>query len=225
MIKKRVYYLLIGLVVTANALAATQSADQNFYLRLDAGHSKAEKLNNDERVYRKFNPKKADIFGLGAGYNVSNHFRADITLSNRDYKLNNSDTVNGIAINDTQKISSTTLMLSGYYDIGTYRNFTPYLAVGTGIAMNRAGDLKIVHSFGNIIYPGKTNVNVAYQIGAGTTVKLTEKMDIDLNYKFINMGYIKTTSGIATDSSITVLSKAKAHLKSHECMIGIRFNL
>jgi opacity protein-like surface antigen len=225
--KKLILCLLATSSIAVNALAEAEDKNK-CYFRFDAGQSQMQKLNNGQE-YPNYKPKRANVFDVGVGYYVNDHFRADITFSNRDYKIN-SEISTGPETNQSatnQKIRSTALMLNGYYDIGTFGNFTPYLSAGVGVALNKAGELDYAFSEGNISYSQQTTTNLAYQIGAGTAVKLTDRVSLDFNYKFLNMGSAKTGRGLSVPTStggISAQNPVTAKLKAHEFMAGIRFD-
>ncbi len=78
--------------------------------------------------------------GGGIGYNVSKHFRVDLTA---DYwaKSNfrgSTDGACGAAVTcvstDTSAMSAWVLLANAYADLGTYAGFTPYVGAGIGVA-------------------------------------------------------------------------------------------
>ena len=122
-------------------------------------------------------------------------------------------------------------MINGYYDIVTIDRFTPYLSAGIGITKNKAGALTTTNRSGNSSYTTilekKSTNNLAWQIGFGSTIKLTNKIDLDLNYKFMDRGKVRTGSGFTTYSNndIDRATPGNAWLRAHEFLIGARYNL
>jgi opacity protein-like surface antigen len=223
--KKAILYFAISTFLsTTVALAGTDQINKDYYIRGDIGQSWAKKLDkNDTYINDKL--KKSNIYSIGAGKYFTENLRADIDLSFRNYKLN--DNIDGTT--RTEKIKSTTLMVNGYYDIYNFGPITPYISAGIGIARNKAGTLNVNNPTlaVNTSYNSKTINNFAWQIGAGASIKATEQVDFDLDYKFINMGKIQPGQGVAVDYSDNSSSSAepgKSKLRAHEVTIGARYN-
>jgi opacity protein-like surface antigen len=51
------------------------------------------------------------------------------------------DSASGSATRSIPRSAHTTLMFNGYYDLGSYRGFVPYLGAGVGLAYNQTGSV------------------------------------------------------------------------------------
>lgn len=220
--KKIILYTIITSTLSGfTCLALEKPMHENLYLRLDTGKSKARKLNNsDAYVNDKLNT--SNVINLGVGKYLDNNLRTDLTLTFRDYKLNNT-TENRTA---TQKIKSTSVMLNGYYDINYFNTVTPYLSTGVGIARNNSGKLEITESDMITTYNKKITNNFTWQVGAGAVIKINDLFNVDLSYKYIDLGEVKTTQGLSVLYGININDPqaAKAKLKAQEITAGLRFN-
>ena len=119
------------------------------------------------------------------------------------------------------------MRVNGYYDFNYFNGITPYLSAGVGMSHNNSGKFEVITEDVSTIYNKKATNNLAWQLGAGTAVKINDSLDLDLSYKFINLGKIKTTSGVGTlnlDQSTRSARPAQATLKAQELTTGIRFN-
>ena len=221
--KKTLHLLITSIIITSTAIADVhlksypKSIEKNgYYLRADLGTSSALKLKDGNTYDNKV--KRANIYSLGVGKYLSKSLRTDLSASIQNYKLNNTTT--------NQKIQSLALMINGYYDIVTIDRFTPYLSAGIGITKNKAGALTTTNRSGNSSYTTilekKSTNNLAWQIGFGSTIKLTNKIDLDLNYKFMDRGKVRTGSGFTTYSNndIDRATPGNARLRAHEFLIG-----
>lgn len=224
--KKILYVTTILTSIAAGALAETQVSDKNFYVRIDAGKSFAGKVNDStsDLAYNHGKLKNSYLLGVGVGTNISENFRSDLTLSTRNYKLDNNTIEDGDALNRSQKIKSLTLMINGYYDIEASDSITPYITAGVGVARNNAGTL-VSNSPGllNATYNSKTSTNLAWQIGAGTAFRLSDNTSLDIGYKYVNLGKIKTGAGVLTPGKFN-MTAAKTKLRAQEITAGIRFD-
>jgi opacity protein-like surface antigen len=212
---------LITSIITSDAYSKT-TEKTGYYLRADLGTSSAFKLKDEDIYYNKVKVKRANVYDLGIGKYFSKNFRADLIASTQNYKLNNT------AIN--QKLRSLALMINGYYDITTIGLFTPYLFAGVGIAKNKTGTLTANYKDGlsssSTVLEKKSTNNLAWQIGAGSTIKLTNKIDLDLSYKFTDRGKIKTGPGFTSYSNndIEAATPGNARLRTQEFLIGARYS-
>jgi len=224
--KKTLHILTISTLITSIVIpnAHSKTTEKNgYYLRADLGTSSALKLKDEDTYYNKIKVKRANVYSLGAGKYFSKNLRADISTSIQNYKLNNT--------NINQKIQSLALMINGYYDITTIGIFTPYLSTGVGVARNKAEKLTATNYYNGESYTStlgkKSTNNLAWQIGLGSTIKLTNKIDLDLGYKFIDRGKVITGPGliIYSNNETTQAIPGNARLRAHEFLIGARYNL
>lgn len=138
-----------GIIISIAAILAASSAlaaDQGFYGRVDTGYSWSSDADG------------AGIIGAGIGYRFNEHLRGDVTLGYRgSYDASESATVAGNTLSGSSDIKSVDGLVNGYYDIGTFGHFTPYIGAGIGFAANQADSA-------NVALNG-TNVG---QIGSGS---------------------------------------------------------
>lgn len=245
--KKIISIFLASTAITAASYAdntETSVDNKDFYVRVDAGKNFSKKVTDkttssegEEVKYQSGKLKNDVVLNLGVGTYLDDNFRTEISLSQRNYKLNNNtsatdDTNATFKHNRDQKIKSTALMLNGYYDFGTFSSITPYIQVGLGLARNKANDLTI-NGYDNenpaekSTYKSKTSNNLAWQIGAGASATITETVKFDLGYKYIDLGKAKTNNGTSLDLdnlSTRQVTAATAKLRAHEVTAGLRFD-
>ncbi len=115
-----------------------------------------------------------------------------------------------------------TLMFNGYYDLGSYRGFVPYVGAGVGLAHNAMGSVSFT---GN---PALTNAiqgddrwSLAWSLMAGVGYQITDRMTLDFGYRYIDMG--KAESGTIDTAGFTNPRVRIDDLAAHEFKVGIRF--
>jgi len=150
---------------------------------------------------------------LGAGFK-SSWVRTDFTI---DYAspLNYQGTI--VSSGDTTaKIQATTALFNGYLDLGTWYRVTPYIGAGAGVAYARVSD-----------YAGpapplsgdtsKNQWNFAWAAMAGVAFPISHNLLIDLGYRYLNIGDVKTGS----DAFGAMTFRGVA---AHEARVGLRWS-
>jgi opacity protein-like surface antigen len=232
------FVLILPIFSTTGYTEIENYKDLSYYLRIDGGVSWARDINYSS-IGRKYSIKDNYLVDIGIGKYITDHLRADLVLSTRQYKINSFSMQGSSAIQGTQQIRSTILMLNGYYDIIKNSRITPYLFAGAGFAFNKAGTLSnYTNGTLSSTYNKYNNNSFAWQIGAGITTKLPHKFALDVEYKFVNMGIIKTGNGTSFSvgsvspglmpipGTLTASSTnpTKGRLTANEVTIGIRYN-
>jgi len=145
------------------------------------------------------------VFGGGFGYRFDQNFRADLTVDYRPDADVDATTSGGTAI--ASEVNGMAAMVNGYYDLGTFDGFTPYLGAGIGIARLETKDQT------GTTAEGDTSSNLAWAImlGAAIDVGLGNTTTADLGYRFISLGEFKQQDGTTYDD-----------LMVHEMRAGLR---
>lgn len=164
-------------------------------------------------------PKGSPVYGVGFGYKFTDHLRSDVTITHRsNFKYSGKDEDGE---SESQKISSTAIMLNAYYDIMQYKGFTPYVMAGAGMAYNKAGDFKQ----GDASTKGAQKSNAAWQVGLGTQYKISKNINLDAGYRYVSLGKITTTKEFRDAGSAPVIDSAKTgKLRSHEILCGVSYS-
>lgn len=182
-------------------------------------------------------------FGGGIGYQLNGWFRLDGTVDYRNdarfgATSSASNYVNGFSV-DHAKLESTTFLLNGYVDLGSWSGVTPYLGAGVGMAQNRFQDysgqavfyptqankdafLIPQNATGNVIPPASpipsgTTYNLAWALMGGLVIDVGAGFKVDLGYRYAHLGDVRTKL-----DSFGIGTKLKA-VDSHEARIGLRY--
>jgi len=237
-IKNKCFYSAVTLSVCIFASVgdtfAEEYKDNGVYARFDVGASLPNNL-KDKNDWYDFNSKKpsnSSVFNLGVGY-INEKFRGDISLRFRNsYKYASSFKDDDFQnMNMEQKFKSTSLMVNGYYDIVQFSNFTPYVNLGLGFSRNKASDYKITGTSTNQTQPftltreGKTSNSFAWNVGLGSLVHINDSINLDIGYKYSDLGKFSTTNIIKKNEqrpeskAVPISSK----MKVHELTAGVIF--
>jgi len=150
---------------------------------------------------------------LGAGIK-SAWLRTDVTI---DYASPMKYEGTVVAAGDTTaKIQPTTGLLNGYLDLGTWYRLSPYIGAGAGVAYVRVTD------YAGPAPPltgdtGKKQWNFAYAGMAGVAVAISHNLMVDVGYRYLNIGDVKTGS----DAFGAMTFK---NVAAHEARVGLRWS-
>ena len=150
---------------------------------------------------------------LGVGIKTS-WLRTDVTI---DYASPMKYEGTIVAPGDTTaKIQATTALANGYLDLGTWYRVSPYIGAGAGVAYVRTSD-----------YAGpapplsgdtsKKQWNFAFAGMAGVTFPISHNILIDIGYRYLNIGDVKTGS----DAFGAMTFK---NVAAHEARVGLRWS-
>lgn len=170
--------------------------------------------------------------GGGIGYAFNSWLRADVTLDRRfDAPItalsSGSNYVNGFST-DALKLESTTVLLNGYIDLGSWSGVTPYVGAGIGWAHNRLHSYwsqvtcltpvcSAAFSQARVMNPPGTKNNLAWALMAGAAVDVGSGFKLDLGYRYVRIGEAKTELDAAGFGF-----KLKP-VDAHEARIGVRY--
>ncbi|MBN2428386.1 MAG: porin family protein [Deltaproteobacteria bacterium] len=160
--------------------------------------------------------------GVGLGYYLTKNLRAEIEYFYRDtFEYNKRPTNDGIA-NANQELKTQTLMAQVFYDIPNRTPLTPSVFAGAGIAYHETdadAQLLIAPFF---TYQGSNSeTEFAWNIGLGAGYALTDRMAIDLMYRYISLGEVEWKNN-RTDGGD--MGGAEADITANEILVSIRYS-
>jgi opacity protein-like surface antigen len=119
-------------------------------------------------------------------------------------------------------VRTTTLMFNGYYDLGSYRGFVPYLGAGVGLAYNQTGGVSFTGNPALInVIEGADRWSMAWSLMAGVGYQISDRVTLDFGYRYFDMG--KAESGIIDTAGFTNPRVRIDDLAAHEFKVGLRF--
>lgn len=119
-----------------------------------------------------------------------------------------------------------TLFVNAYWDIDTGTRLTPYLGAGLGLGIIKT---KFKSSGHDATDPsdswssdtGSKNVtNFAWNLGAGLGYDFTDNWTLDLGYRFVGLGSVKTKTYKDEDGSF---HGKTSNLYQHQFAVGVRY--
>ncbi|TIW94292.1 outer membrane protein [Mesorhizobium sp.] len=137
--------------------------------------------------------KGAFSAGAGVGYQINQHFRTDLTgdwMFGSKFRGSTSGFCNTPApgtpcvSTDTSSYSALLLLANAYVDIGTWHGFTPYVGAGIGGAWVKWDTLHNSDADGDFFHRGGKGWRFAYALMAGTSYCLTDRVKLDVGYRY-----------------------------------------
>lgn len=158
-----------------------------------------------ERLAARGDFGRTNVLELGAGYDLSTNARIELLLQHRN-DLELDAAANFPNVTGEQPVSADTqsnaAFLTGTWLFGTSPDVRPFLTAGLGASRNEID--AVTFAFPGIapdavtVIRGGTNTNLAYLLGAGLTITLTNHLDADLGIRYTNLGAMTTDPGPAT---------------------------
>lgn len=214
--------LLIAATSTALLASAASFAEENFYIKGEAGATFMQKAKIDTNTIIgkvKFKSKTTGTFAIGAGYNVMDNARVDLTLgflASPQFKKN--ATILAVPTSAKVKGKVMSLMINGYVDLFDLGAAKVFAGAGIGYAQVKE---KLQVSANNITLLNKKSKkanNFAYQLTVGTSAQLTDGVTAELSYRWQDFGKAKYKTTVGTE-------KSKIRYRGHNVIAGIRFDI
>jgi opacity protein-like surface antigen len=172
--------------------------------------------------------------GGGIGYQFNGWFRGDVTAEYRfaaGYKAGQgyfcpvcfhpvgTDEYNG-------NVGTALFMANGYFDLGTWYGFTPYVGGGVGAAMHNVSAITDYNPVtGGAGFGTTANVtNFAWAAMAGVSYAVTPNLRLDLGYRYVDMGNV-TTGPISCLGAPCFRERHSFNIASNDIRFGFRYLL
>jgi opacity protein-like surface antigen len=159
-------------------------------------------------------------FDVGVGWRTLPWFRWDATLSyipSMDFSGTIEGGPGGLATGDVDSLVG---MVNGYLDFAglgySFGPFQPYLDGGIGGASNHLHNLDTTTAG---IIGGDTNTSFAWGLGAGVGVPLSPRTTLDVSYKYLDLGDVRSGSV----DSLGSIQPLKADVRTNLVLAGLRY--
>ena len=187
---------------------------------------------------------------VGVGYEFNDWFRMDVTGEVRsEAKFSTTEhygldflpgAVPGQLGYDNYKgsVQSSVFMVNGYVTLGTWYGIAPYLMGGVGAAYHQMSALTDINPGVTVNYTDGTSGvtglggggfadsrskwELAYAGGAGFSYALSHNLLLDIGYRYLDMGSIKS-GNIVCLTSCGAYERQKIHLTSNDVHVGLRW--
>ena len=167
------------------------------------------------------------VFGgsIALGYDFGKNCNAPIRteleyagFSKAEAKKNFSDPLLG-SMSLKQSFNVQTLFANAYWDINTKSQFTPYVGGGLGMGIVKTKGTAGVSGFSDST-GSRTVTDFAWNIGAGLGYDITDNWALDVGYRFVGLGSVKTKT---YDDGVASLYGKTNNLFQHQISLGLRY--
>jgi opacity protein-like surface antigen len=172
------------------------------------------------------------LFGGGIGYEYNDWLRFDVTGEYRGRAtLHAFDTYTGGGggSNEYDGAKSEWLLLANaYLDMGTWKGITPYVGAGIGAARNTIHDFVDTNTpnAGAAFAADESKWDFAWALHAGAEFEVTDRVSLDLGYRYVSLGDAITGDVIAFDGTNAVNNPMHVRdISSHDVLFGMRYKL
>jgi opacity protein-like surface antigen len=216
-----------------------------FYIRGDLSYAWLREGGMTETLYNKdwdmhdTGIENTWAVGGGLGWYLSPNFRADFTVDyHRNAEAHGTTTIPVVAGSDPAvyypgaweskfNVQSTVALANFYYDFGSRADINPYIGVGLGWAFNHTNGGVVTNPCGCVSeIAGDKETSFAWALMAGVSKDLGHGFNMDLGYRYLNMGSAHT-GNIMDKAGVEIANTDPQvdNLSAHEVRIGFRYDL
>ena len=166
--------------------------------------------------------------------------RADLAVAYR-FHMNYDGNANFLSVGYNQPVSANADSLSGmvnlFVDINgllagkKFWRFQPYVGGGVGVSYNRIGQMTFLfpenlgaHKIS--ITPSGDRKDFAFMLAVGTGILLTERLSLDIAYRYFDLGRVETSAGNMYMDVIPAgiaVNGIESRLRTHGLIAGLRY--
>lgn len=92
---------------------------------------------------------------------------------------------------DTLKFKTYSYMLNAYYDVFPYNWWTPYVGAGIGLTQLKYVQFDPTSGTSNTEDGNYKPLNFTWSLGAGLSLKVTNRLNVDLGYRYYDMSHLR----------------------------------
>lgn len=214
--------LLTAAAISVLATSSAYAMENKFYVKANVGWSKFNQIKADT-IFGSIKAKsKNDVHvGIGAGYNVMDNFRVDLTFDhyvNPTHKWSKS--VNGATANIKLKSDINTLLLNGFFDIFEVDAMKIFVGAGIGASQLKgkitgSGTINGVTRSESFKIKREYKFAFAGYVGAG--YEFTPGVTGELSYSYRNLGKLGKDGRNSDDNPLEI--------RGHHVTAGVRFDI
>jgi OmpA-OmpF porin, OOP family len=205
---------LMAIAIAALPAAAQAQETGGLYGRIDGGYSLGlgADIDTTALIGTGADQKDGYVISGAIGYADESGFRVEGELAHRQNKLKASPT-----LDPGGKLRANSLMLNGFYEFGgSEAKIRPYLGVGAGVArveLNAENNAPLLP-----VSIDDKSTSLAYQGMAGVAVKMSDKLAVDVGYRYFVAPKVKG----AALSPPAAPTPFEADYKQHAVSVGLR---
>lgn len=120
-------------------------------------------------------------------------------------------------------VTSYTVMVNGYKDLGNFRGFVPYIGAGVGIAYNIMDDVSFTQNPALVNQiKGDSDISFAWALMAGVGYQISPRAVLDVGYRYIDLG---VATSERNDTAGFVNPRVEMDdIAAHEVKVGLRYH-
>lgn len=122
------------------------------------------------------------------GYRYEN-YRAELEYVWR--KSTHDTDKNHLGIESESKFKTYSYMLNVYYDVLPYNWWTPYVGAGIGLTQLKFSNVDKNSGYVNTRNGNYKPLNFTWSVGAGLSLKVTNRFNVDAGYRYYDMGGLR----------------------------------
>ncbi len=192
-----------------------------WYLRGDASFGPEDKpkllLQNDTPTFSRKGSTFGYALGGGVGYKLINGLRIDVTADYLDpFHYSATQTCGiGCAQEPRTTVQRWDGLVNGYYDVGTWAGFTPYVGAGLGVAGMRERDTLAMSDGSSLSAQNHSDTRFAWAAMAGVSYAVAPHILLDIGYRYLDLGR----------STITLLpsTNVSRSISEQQIRVGVRY--
>jgi len=196
-------------------------------------HGPDSVLGREDKV--KLDTPQLVSIGLGAGYALFPGVRAELSLNDRGKLSLDGRSSSTAATPLKADLKATTGLVTLYLDVadlavpGGLGGFHPYIGIGGGISWLTLDGISGDHAAGTLELPGGSRRSATWAVGLGTGIDLTDRLMLDVGYRFVDMGTLATRGGqarLTTPAGTFVAPSDPLEIapRFHEAYVGLRYS-
>jgi len=220
---------LFQLFFIASASGAFAESSDKYYgtIRLNSGAYRAHDMESSARPgLGQFVPGKdlnTEVFSgsVAMGYHLPSNWRIEGEYTFPTENEFTSGSTNFPASFNHHKTRSQRFMAHIYKDVPINEQLSIFGTAGAGFARVESSGWQGNESRQ---YFSGTETNLAYSLGLGITYKATEKVNIDVGYRYVYMGKAYSGANNFTNVRGEQDEQMRAKLTSSEVTVGVRYN-
>lgn len=237
---KLIQLIVLPLIVCAISPAKAQiAAPAGTYIRIEAGAAFHQNVTfadtdpgaaNCDLCTAQFPSSIADSFLAGGalGYRIRPDIRIDLSIDYLASARVSGHSTAAIPSTGSANLDSLAGLLNGYIDlppVSVFGPIQPYVDGGIGVAVNVLGDTTgNSGAVGPFTLSGASRTNFAWALGAGAGYPLTPHLTLDLAYRFLDLGQLRTDSTLTFGGmSVQVTPSRTEGAGVHIVTIGLRY--
>lgn len=170
------------------------------------------------------------VFGAGVGYRLTPSLRADLTVDYLTPVAVDGHSTAAPSSTGSANLDSIVSLVNGYVDLaGAFPNwfgsFQPYVSAGIGVARNHLGTTTGVSGLVGPFMLGEASwMNFAWALGAGVGYGLTPRVTIDLAYKYMDLGEVRTNATLIAGGAAFLVTPSKTgDFDDQTVTLGLRY--